>query len=83
MEKFQSKSKILDEVVGFRGSLEGLLSYLKIVQQMENKQLVNDVNDNLRETEITDDYRGEEEHLGRKSVVLNGHSEPEVAVEHV
>lgn len=72
MEKLQSKSKILDEVVGFRGSLEGLLSYLKIVQEMEDTPNVSDVNDNLRETEITDGYQSEDEHTQKGSVVVNG-----------
>ena len=71
IEKLQSKSKILDEIVGFRGSLEGLLSYFKIVQEMDVKR--NDVNGNLRETEITDGYQSDDELINKTSVVVNGH----------
>jgi chromosome segregation ATPase len=70
MEKLQSKSKILDEIIGFRGSLEGLLSYFKIVQEMDINR--NDVNGNLRETEITDGYQSDDEHISKTSVVVNG-----------
>ena len=70
MEKLQSKSKILDEIMGFRGSLEGLLSYFKIVQEMDINR--NDVNGNLRETEITDGYQSDDEHVTKTSVVVNG-----------
>ena len=70
MEKLQSKSKILDEIIGFGGSLEGLLSYFKIVQEMDINR--NDVNGNLRETEITDGYQSDDEHLSKTSVVVNG-----------
>ena len=70
MEKLQSKSKILDEIIGFRGSVEGLLSYFKIVQEMDSNK--NDVNGNLRETEITDGYQSDDEHVNKTSVVVNG-----------
>ena len=70
MEKLQSKSKILDEIIGFRGSLEGLLSYFKIVQEMDINR--NDVNGNLRETEITDGYQSDDDHVTKTSVVVNG-----------
>lgn len=74
MEKLQSKSKILDEVAGFRGSLEGLLSYMKIAQEMDrNVSNVSDINDNLRETEITDGYKSEEEQERTgKTTIVNG-----------
>lgn len=87
MEKLQSKSKILDEVVGFRGTLEGLLSYIKIVQEMEDKRNVSDVNDNLRETALTDGYKSEDEHIGKGSIVVNGldpqHTDNMAVTEHV
>lgn len=90
MEKLQSKSKILDEVVGFRGSLEGLLSYMKIVQEMDRgmSNAIGDINDNLRETAITDGYESEEqqEHAG-KTTIVNGLREQSdnsaVVIEHV
>jgi chromosome segregation ATPase len=69
MEKLQSKSKILEEIIGFRGSLEGLLSYFKIVQEMDVNR--NDVNGNLRETEITDGYQSDD--VTKTSLVVNGH----------
>jgi predicted RNase H-like nuclease (RuvC/YqgF family) len=68
MEKLQSKSKILEEIIGFRGSLEGLLSYFKIVQEMDVNR--NDVNGNLRETEITDGYQSDD--VTKTSLVVNG-----------
>ena len=82
MEKLQSKSRILDEVIGFRGSLEGLLSYIKIVEEMDHKHSVSDVNDNLRETEITDGYKSEDEYRGKSSVVLNGHGHSQLQAQH-
>lgn len=81
MEKLQSKSKILDEVIGFRGSLEGLLSYFKIVRDMDINR--NDVNDNLRETAITDDYKSDDEHVGKTSKVFNGHPDDTATTDHV
>lgn len=69
MEKLQSKSKILDEVVGFQGQLERLLSYLKIVKEMNVNQ--NDINDNIRETEITDSYLSDDEQVMKTDVILN------------
>lgn len=69
MEKLQSKSKILDEVVGFQGQLERLLSYFKIVKEMNVNQ--NDINDNIRETEITDSYLSDDEQVMKTDVILN------------
>ena len=79
MEKLQSKSKILDEIVGFGGSLEGLLSYFKIVKEMDVKR--NDINGNLRETEITDGYQSDNDHISKTSVVVNGRQENIAATE--
>lgn len=89
MEKLQSKSKILDEVVGFRSSLKGLLSYMKIAQEMDgNMSNVSDINDNLRETEITDGYKSEEEqeHSSKTTIVNGLPQEPDnstAVIEHV
>lgn len=90
MEKLQSKSKILDEVVGFRGSLEGLLSYMKIVHEMDRdmSNAIGDINDNLRETAITDGYESEEEQEHAvKTTIVNGRLEQSdnsaVVIDHV
>lgn len=79
IEKLLSKSKILDEIIGFRGSLEGLLSYFKIVQDLDINR--NDVNGNLRETQITDGYQSDDGHMS--SVVLNGDINATEYVDHV